>query len=69
MLGAAPVAIQMAAGHQSFATTRQYVHVAAEALRETIKKLDDRLATAEGPTEGQMGPSRGPETENPFELK
>src|SRR5262249_5337863 len=40
MLGAAPVAIQLAAGHQSFETTKQYIHVAADVLRDTIKKLD-----------------------------
>jgi len=44
MLGAAPLAIQLAAGHQSFETTRQYIHMTANVLRDTIKKLDDRVA-------------------------
>ncbi len=54
MLGAAPVAIQAAAGHQSLATTRQYVHVAADELRDTIKRLDERIGKV-GAKYGQSG--------------
>jgi integrase len=48
MLGAAPVAIQAAAGHESLATTKRYIHVAADVLRDTIRKLDQRVSGGVG---------------------